>query len=485
MKIFISYARVDQDKVLPLYQRLKDEGFDPWIDREHLLPGVRWRAAIEQAMRDSDFFLLCLSAQSSNRRGFIQREINTALDLWEERLQDDIYFIPLRLEECEIPARVDEFQCVNWFEADGWHRLLKALHYQAEKLRESRKSTASLPTPEPKPELPPTAPPPRTEPIVIKPEPKPEPARVAPPRPKPENITPIPQPIRVQEQRSAMKWGGAGLAVIILAVATYWATKTNNKVSPSSFDSPSNTQPLLSQQSPSPGDEFTENLKGVKLVMKSLPGGEFLMGSPDNESGRYGDEGPQHRVKVSAFSIGKTEVTQAQWKAVMGGANPSNSKGDELPVESISWNDAKEFCQRLSSMTGKIYRLPSEAEWEYACRAGTTGAYAGDLDAMAWYSNNADSKTHPVGQKQANRFGLFDMHGNVWEWCEDVWHDSYGGQHGNPPSDGSAWLSGGDSSFRALWGGIRYVRSASRDRDAPGDRGIDSGVRVVLSSRTR
>ncbi len=132
VKIFISYARVDQDKVLPLYQRLKDEGFDPWIDREHLLPGVRWRVAIEQAMRDSDFFLLCLSAQSSNRRGFIQREINTALDLWEERLQDDIYFIPLRLEECDIPARVDEFQCVNWFEADGWDRLLKALHYQAE-----------------------------------------------------------------------------------------------------------------------------------------------------------------------------------------------------------------------------------------------------------------------------------------------------------------------------------------------------------------
>ncbi|MDQ3011451.1 MAG: formylglycine-generating enzyme family protein, partial [Acidobacteriota bacterium] len=160
-----------------------------------------------------------------------------------------------------------------------------------------------------------------------------------------------------------------------------------------------------------------------------------------------------------------------------------------LPVEGISWNEAKDFCRKLSEKTSKTYRLPSEAEWEYACRAGTTGAYAGDLDAMAWYSNNAGGKTHPVGQKQANPFGLFDMHGNVYEWCEDVWHDSYGGQHGPPPDDGSTWLKGGDQSLRVLRGGswdlISYVRSAYRLRYAPGDHNFNIGVRVVASSRTR
>ena len=146
--------------------------------------------------------------------------------------------------------------------------------------------------------------------------------------------------------------------------------------------------------------------------MVYVTGGTFLMGSPDNEPDRDSDERPQHRVTVPGFSMGKYEITQAQWKAVMG-TNPSYFKGDNLPVENVSWNDAKEFCSKLSQMTGKQYRLPTEAEWEYACRAGTTGPYAGNLDAMAWYSNNAGFKTHPVGQKRPNAFGLYDMHGNV------------------------------------------------------------------------
>jgi formylglycine-generating enzyme required for sulfatase activity len=207
------------------------------------------------------------------------------------------------------------------------------------------------------------------------------------------------------------------------------------------------------------------------------------MGSPGG-IGRN-DERPQHDVTVSDFYAGKYQITQPQWLAVMGN-NPSHFKGDSaLPVESVSWNDAKQFCEKLSKITGKAYRLPSEAEWEYACRAGTTGDYAGELDAMAWYSKNSGPKTHPVGQKRPNSFGLYDMHGNILEWCEDVWHDNYI----NAPIDGSAWLAGGNSSRRVVRGGAMnafgYICSSSyRDKVDSTKRLLLLGVRVVISART-
>ena len=323
--------------------------------------------------------------------------------------------------------------------------------------------------------------------VDISPTPKPPPPIQTPPKREPVVTTPLPKLKPQLAKSNSGKWLGAGLVAIILAAVGYLATKTDYS---KMID---NNQAL-----PNPGDEFTENLNGVKLVMKRLPGGEFMMGSPDNEEGLYDNERPQHRVTVPSFYIGKTEVTQAQWRKVAElpkvfmdlRHDPSYFKGDDLPVETVSYWEAREFCTRLSRLTGKTYRLPSEAEWEYACRAGTTGAYAGDLDAMAWYSGNAGSKTHPVGRKQPNRFDLYDMHGNVWEWCEDVWHNRYGGQHGAPPSDGSAWLSGGDSSYRVLRGGSLindgdYCRSAYRNYNQPGDRSVVIGFRVVVSARTR
>jgi formylglycine-generating enzyme required for sulfatase activity len=222
---------------------------------------------------------------------------------------------------------------------------------------------------------------------------------------------------------------------------------------------------------------MTENIgNGVSLEMVKIPGGIFLMGSPETEAKRNDDEGPQHYVNVPEFFMGKYPVTQAQWQAVMGN-NPSYFKGKNRPVEKVSWNEATKFCQKLSKKTGRDYRLPSEAEWEYACRAGTqTPFYFGETitpelvnyDGSYTYGNGPKGKdreeTTDVGNFPPNSFGLYDMHGNVFEWCQDVWHRNYDGA----PVDGSAWVNGGDSSLRVLRGGSWYFnprRCRSADRN--------------------
>jgi formylglycine-generating enzyme required for sulfatase activity len=208
----------------------------------------------------------------------------------------------------------------------------------------------------------------------------------------------------------------------------------------------------------------------------------FTMGSPASEANRSNDE-IQHEVTISKpFYLGVTEVTQEQYEAVMGN-NPSNFKDAKNPVERVSWDDAVEFCKKLSSKTGKTVRLPTEAEWEYACRAGTTGAYAGNgsLDDMGWYTSNSSSKTHPVGQKKPNAWGLYDMHGNVYEWCGDWYADKYPTGAAKDPTGPAS----GES--RVLRGGSwdlypQYCRSAYRDWLSPGSRGVDIGFSVVLDS---
>jgi eukaryotic-like serine/threonine-protein kinase len=241
---------------------------------------------------------------------------------------------------------------------------------------------------------------------------------------------------------------------------------------------------------------FTEDLGGgVSLEMVAIPAGEFMMGSLAGELERENDEGPQYRVKIAGFFMGRFAVTQAQWQAVMGN-NPANFKDENHPVEQVSWNDAQAFCKKLSQQTGRTYRLPSEAEWEYACRAGTTtpfhfgptitpelANYFGDFTYGSGPKGQYRGQTTPVGSFAANRFGLHDTHGNVWEWCLDHWHKSYSGA----PADGSAWVVNGNSSFRALRGGSwlnnpRFCRSANRVWNYPEVREIDYGFRIVMSS---
>ncbi|HKQ51396.1 MAG TPA: bifunctional serine/threonine-protein kinase/formylglycine-generating enzyme family protein, partial [Pyrinomonadaceae bacterium] len=259
----------------------------------------------------------------------------------------------------------------------------------------------------------------------------------------------------------------------------------------------------------SAAQSFTENVNGVSLEMIAVPAGTFVMGTSDREAGRHGkNEEPAHGVTLGEFYLGKYEVTQAQWRAVMG-TNPSLFKGDELPVEQVSWKDAQEFCRKLSELTGREYRLPTEAEWEYACRAGTVGPFYARLNDIGWYGDNSGServdaseqyrkagedyvrllvekyghKTHPVGQKQPNGFGLYDMNGNVSEWCEDAFHDNYEGA----PADGAAWASGGDPGFRARRGGSFLAtapasRSAFRGKTNLDQRHVTFGLRVASSA---
>jgi formylglycine-generating enzyme required for sulfatase activity len=252
---------------------------------------------------------------------------------------------------------------------------------------------------------------------------------------------------------------------------------------------------------------FTENLgAGVTLDMNLIPGGTFLMGSPETEKARFGEEGPQHNVELPPFYMGKFEVTQAQWRAVAGlpkikldlNSSPSNFEGVDRPVQNVSWEEAREFCDRLSKKTGKSYRLPSETEWEYACRAGTqTPFYYGqtltaelaNYDGREPYEGGPRGEfrkqTAPVGKTgYANAFGLYDMHGNLWEWTADPWHDGYNGA----PPDGSVWESGGNTSLRVVRGGgwnrpANHCRSAYRLKIAPEKRYDVIGFRIVLPAK--
>jgi formylglycine-generating enzyme required for sulfatase activity len=222
-----------------------------------------------------------------------------------------------------------------------------------------------------------------------------------------------------------------------------------------------------------------------------VPGGSFWMGSPAgvNAAGTakapwgQANEMPQHRVEVPAFAMGKHEVTQQQWTAVMG-ENPSFRKARNLPVENVNWHDAQAYVRKLSEKTQKNYRLPSEAEWEYAARAGTRTewgfAHQIALGDYAWYHAVSEGKTHPVGLKLPNAYGLFDMHGNVWEWVEDCYHSHYVGA----PVDGTAWKTDCGVPYGVIRGGSfdlvpQLVRSAVRYWIYPSQRAYYIGFRVA------
>ena len=223
---------------------------------------------------------------------------------------------------------------------------------------------------------------------------------------------------------------------------------------------------------------------GICIEMVKVEAGTFMMGATSEMKDPYDWEKPVHQVTLTNdYYMGKYEVTQALWQVVMG-SNPSKYKGDNLPVEMVSWNECQEFISKLNSMTGRKFRLPTEAEWEYAARGGKKSRsyqYSGssNISDVAWYDGNSGSKTHPVGTKQANELGIYDMTGNVWEWCSD-WYGFYSSSSQTNPTGAD---SGSSRVFRggSWYGNARYCRLSFRDCTPPDCRGYNLGLRLALS----
>jgi formylglycine-generating enzyme required for sulfatase activity len=228
----------------------------------------------------------------------------------------------------------------------------------------------------------------------------------------------------------------------------------------------------------------TITVDGVSFKMIAVEGGTFQMGSPESDAEADDDEKPQHEVTLSNYYIGETEVTQELWETVMG-SNPSEFKGPKLPVENVSWNDCQTFIGKLNAQTGMKFRLPTEAEWEYAARGGKKSkgyTYSGSntIDDVAWYDDNSGETTHEVSTKQANELGIFDMNGNVFEWCQDWYGETY---YENSPStdplgpdSGSRRVSRGGSWWSDAWS----CRVADRSWSSPGARSSGLGFRLAL-----
>ena len=456
-QIFISYAREDTAQVKQIYERLKKAGYQPWLDREHIIPGQKWEPVIKDALKRSAVVLVCLSKTSINKRGFLQKEIKQALEHADEKLEDDVFLIPARLDDCEVPEVLGKIQWVDLFLEDGFDDLLRGLEFQLRRLQRTPPQGERAPAPDP----------------------------VKPPPPAPR---PLPPPVTSGER---------------LKFTTVRLDESGKIV-----ERKEQERPLI-----------IEALGGVRIELVEIPGGEFWMGStsPDakiayTEAQRwykeadekwYQAETPRHRVRLSSFAMGRYPVTQEEWMEVIGDLPEIEPKlrGDRRPVVNVSWEEAVQFCRELSRRSGKEYRLPTEAEWEYAARAGTTTPYwcgpvlAPEVANYDWRhpygavkSGKWSGRTWDVGSSGfANPFGLGDMHGNVWEWCADWYDEKYYAEcqakgmvdHPTGPARGSDRVVRGGGWYNDAV----YCRSALRNRYDPGDRLDGLGFRLLRIGR--
>ena len=440
-KVFISYShdsRLHLDRVLELADRLRAEGIDCNLDQYEPAPAEGWPRWMDRQFQDADFILVvCTETYCRRFEGREEHGKGQGVK-WEGAIiTDELYsnesvnkrFIPVLFSNDDaqhVPRKLQHYMRHLLAGDEGYEELYRRLTNQPRVIKPPLGKLRSF---EPVNKL-------RSLPSEDRQQEFAPIEETPPPKPHRQLVTPVP--------------------VIV---------------------PPPPPRPRVSHQN------FTEDLgKGVRLEMIAIPGGTFQMGSDE-----YDNEKPIHPVTLSPFHIGKYQITQAQWQAVMRN-NPSHFKGDNLPVEQVSWQAAFEFCLKLSEKTGKEYRLPTEAEWEYACRAGSTTRYcSGDdeasLEKYAWYDKNAGGKTHPVGEKLPNDWGLYDMHGNVWEWCQDWYNENYYKQSPKENPQGSS-----SGQYRVLRGGSWYdyfnCRSANRVGFAPDVIDPPFGVRVVCVART-
>jgi formylglycine-generating enzyme required for sulfatase activity len=431
LRVFLCHSSGDKPAVRDLYQKLKTDGFAPWLDEEELLPGQHWQEEIPAAVRACDVVIICLSQRSVSKEGFLQREIREALYVAEEKPEGTIFIIPVKLEEVEVPKRLSQWQWANLFRDGGYQRLVRALNLRASTIAE-REAKVPLSLPHP----------PVSEP------------------PAPRTVTPLPPSPTLREDPKA--------------------------------------------------GTVRENPKdGLKYVW--IPPGSFQMGCSPGDNECFDHEKPSHKVTIrKGFWIGQTQVTVGAYRRFAGATGrqmppepnlegrPLNPQwGDEaMPIVNVKWDEAQAYC------TWARGRLPTEAEWEYAARAGSTAARYGDLDEIAWFADNSgrerlesyriwkeDQKNywkrlgengngiHEVGRKHPNSFGLYDVLGNVWEWVNDWYDPNY--YQNSPSQDPSGPASG---KFRVLRGGSwgvvpGFVRVSNRDRLNPGSGGYDGGFR--------
>ncbi|MBX3517233.1 MAG: SUMF1/EgtB/PvdO family nonheme iron enzyme [Rhodospirillales bacterium] len=529
ISLFYSYSHKDEDLRGKLQEHLavlRRAGLiTEWHDR-NIDAGSEWSKEIDRNLSTADIVLLLVSPSFIASEYCWSVEVTKALERHE---RGEAVVVPVMLRPCRLSitpfAKLqavpkDAKPVTEWPNQDtAFDDIAAKVETLVKRIREERAAAeASRPAPLQKEEKAKnvsasSTPGVKGTGVERSNESAPQPWREKLRRDAPATATPAPP----RQPRRLLWLAGAGAAVGVLAFLAWLAGNkstipeqpirdnkavTESKPAPAVKPAPPAPQPAPSPVTLSAGKSFTDCTDNCP-EMVTLPGGTFLMGSPENETSRYSDEGPQRKVTIPPFAIGKYEVTFAEWDAcfAVGGCNRyrPDDQGwgrDRRPVINVSWRDAQAYVAWLSKVTGKPYRLPTEAEWEYAARAGTTTPFAlpppkgsNDIAAKGLANCNGcgshwDGKsTAPVGSFPANAWGLCDLHGNVHEWVEDIWHDSYQ----RAPVDGSAWTDGEGrepSRYRVIRGGSwynspRYLRSAVHFGLGPDIRGANRGFRVA------
>ncbi len=434
--IFISYASQDRERIRPLVAALERRGWTVWWDRT-ILAGRVWEREIEAALAEARCVIVAWS------EGSVQSDW-----VWTEADEGKTrgVLVPVLLDAVTIPLafrRIHAASLVGW---DG-----RATGSQFEEV--ARAIAALLGSAEAVTDV--------EEPDQVEQE-----EDVS--NEEDEELEVAAEATQtVGESSSKREVLGYGAAAVVIAVCAYWYSNSKSQTSAPPVK-PTATIRKISLLTP--GEIRVNPKDNLRYVW--IPAGEFTMGCSPGDSECFDDEKPAHLVKIShGFRLGQTEVTQAAYTAVTGKPNPSLFKGsDDLPVEKVNWEEAKEYCEAVG------LRLPTEAEWEYAARAGSTGARYGKVDEVAWYDGNSEKKTHPAAEKSANAWGLYDILGNVWEWVQD----DYAPYQKELATDPVATVA--NAEFKVLRGGCwlngaRYIRGSRRFRGGPPYRVAGVGFR--------